>query len=216
MGCFDTVCALTNTIIQHHDECVLVIFRKEFDPRKEFGRREGGFISIDDVEQIVKGQYNHYGSLDGFKFDQDIRLNQVHVFFSKEAWDWAVNQIKNLVDYAGVSMAEYFTQALEHSSKYGKIDGWLSGEMLRFYKDLGATDISGVPIASLGKPPEPMKYLDEFYYVYCLMSWFLRKSPLASWAQSGQVDLEGHVKYSVGLLEITRARLQTIKACLDE
>lgn len=98
MGSWDVACALTGTPIMCGDECVLVVFNREFVPA---GHIE--WSAEYDIEAVFKSKYADYGVIEPVgeateEYLDDLLENRVsendryYVFISKLAWDWAVKK----------------------------------------------------------------------------------------------------------------------------
>lgn len=111
MGCFDVVCALTNTPIHHGDKCHLITLRRDtsWDTMTWLMTSEGrlGF------DRVFHGEYNDYGSIEECTpaldeggadeayletlFDHD--NPRKHFFVCETAWAWAQEKFKDLVPW---------------------------------------------------------------------------------------------------------------------
>lgn len=98
MGSWDVACALTGTPIMCGDECVLMVFNRNFVPA---GHIE--WSAEYDVEAVFKSKYADYGVIEPVgeateEYLDDLLENRVsendrfYVFISKLAWDWAVKK----------------------------------------------------------------------------------------------------------------------------
>jgi hypothetical protein len=114
MGCFDVVCALTNTPIFAGDKCHLVILRKDVSwDGIEWLVLGGG--SKWDIETIYHGEYNDYGSIENVegkltKEDEyliDTFLDHMHepnnerkhFFVCDLAYQAVMEEHKNIISY---------------------------------------------------------------------------------------------------------------------
>jgi hypothetical protein len=100
MGSWDVSCSLTGTPIKEGDGCVLVVFKKNFEPLQHLE------WDYHDVDFIVRGRYGDYGRVrvkdSGIfgnkpkKLDDDslsdILQGRFHFFVCTMAWDWAVTR----------------------------------------------------------------------------------------------------------------------------
>src|SRR5438270_7284102 len=98
MGCFDVVCALTNTPIKIGEKCHLVLLKPDvsWDTLTWIMSHEGKLAFL----RIFHGEYNDYGTVEDVEgldpkgaellqaFDDD-RDNYKHFFVCDMAYQWA-------------------------------------------------------------------------------------------------------------------------------
>ena len=103
MGSYDVACALTGTPIFPGDPCVMVVFKKDLDPR---GKLE--WDAEYDVEKIVKSKYYDYGYVEETENISEEYIRSVtdsrdeenchyHIFICQMAWDFAVEMYPSRV-----------------------------------------------------------------------------------------------------------------------
>lgn len=109
MGCFDVVCALTNTPIHNGDKCHLVVLRRDADWQTlVWLQTSEGRIGID---RVFHGEYNDYGSIENCtpeltEKDEEY-LEEMHdhenprksFFVCDTAWNWCQEKFKDLVPF---------------------------------------------------------------------------------------------------------------------
>jgi hypothetical protein len=108
MGCFDVVCALTNTPIFCYERCHLIVLPKKF------GWHEVTWLASSEARwgadcNIFHGKYNDYGSiepegeitkaqekvLEEFRDDD----NRKYFFVSDDAWQYCQGKYQDFIPY---------------------------------------------------------------------------------------------------------------------
>lgn len=107
MGCFDVVCALTNTPIHVGENCHLAILRKDTDYNTlTWIMSSEGRLG---VQRVFHGKYNDYGSIEECttalsKKDEELldsfqEDDRYHFFVSDIAWKWAQERHAEYIPY---------------------------------------------------------------------------------------------------------------------
>lgn len=108
MGCFDVVCALTNTPIKIGEKCHLVLLKPDvsWDSLTWIMSHEGKLAFL----RIFHGEYNDYGTVEDVEglddkglellqaFDDD-RDKYKHFFVCDMAYQWAQDKFKDYIPY---------------------------------------------------------------------------------------------------------------------
>ena len=105
MGCFDVVCALTNTPIHNGDKCHLIVLRRDADWQSlVWLQTSEGRIGID---RVFHGAYNDYGSIEectpALTEKDEEYLEEMHdhenprksFFVCDTAWNWCQEKFKD-------------------------------------------------------------------------------------------------------------------------
>lgn len=109
MGCFDVVCALTNTPIHHGDKCHLVVLKRDAGWQTlVWLQTSEGRLGID---RVFHGSYNDYGSIEectpALTEKDEEKLEEMHdydnprksFFICDTAWNWCQEKFKDLVPF---------------------------------------------------------------------------------------------------------------------
>jgi hypothetical protein len=106
MGCFDVVCALTNTPIKTGEKCYLCIFPKDVDFTYGVTWVANGEARWGGQLTVLHGEYDDYGSVDvtgkltpkmGELLENFREDDTLHFFICEEAWKWAQGKYKDFV-----------------------------------------------------------------------------------------------------------------------
>jgi hypothetical protein len=105
MGCFDVVCALTNTPIHNRDKCHLVVLRRDADWNTlVWLQTSEGRLGVD---RVFHGEYNDYGSIEectpALTEKDEEYLEEMHdhenprksFFICDTAWQWCQDKFKD-------------------------------------------------------------------------------------------------------------------------
>lgn len=128
MGCFDVVCALTNTPIHHGDKCHLMVLRKNIEwSTLEWIMSSEGKLGVD---RVFDGEYNDYGSVENCTpplteadeeyleklsgHEEDIRK---YFFVCDTAWQYAQEKFKDHIPYEVLERRRYREQLVASGGK---------------------------------------------------------------------------------------------------